>query len=79
MQDISSPILQGKAGSVHVGMRMQVIHDIVWHAIREQQTVLLGIFAITSLLAFAMVNRISQPLNILSDHAKELASQDFSQ
>lgn len=78
MQDISSPILQGKAGSVHVGMRMQVIHGIVWHAIREQQTVLLGIFAITSLLAFGMVNRISQPLNILADHAQQLASQDFS-
>jgi signal transduction histidine kinase len=78
MQDISSPMLQGKAGSVHVGMRMQVIHDIVWHAIREQQTVLLGIFAITSLLAFALVNRISQPLNVLADHAQQLASQDFS-
>ena len=78
IQDISSPILQGKAGSVHVGMRMQVIHDIVWQAIREQQTVLLGIFAITSLLAFALVNRISQPLNVLADHAQQLATQDFS-
>jgi signal transduction histidine kinase len=79
MQDISSPILDGKAGSVHVGMRMQVIHELVWQAIKEQQIVLLGIFAITSLLAFAMVNRISQPLNILADHAQALASQDFSQ
>jgi signal transduction histidine kinase len=78
IQDISSPILQGKAGSVHVGMKMQVIHDMVWQAIREQQTVLLGIFAITSLLAFALVNRISQPLNVLADHAQQLASQDFS-
>jgi HAMP domain-containing protein len=78
VQDISSPILQGKAGSVHVGMRMQVIHAIVWNAIGEQQTVLWGIFVIASLVALVFVNRISQPLNLLSDHAKELASQDFS-
>jgi signal transduction histidine kinase len=78
VQDISSPILQGKAGSVHVGMRLQVINGTVWHAIGEQQTVLWGIFTITSLLALAFVNRISQPLNLLSDHAQALASQDFS-
>ncbi len=54
------------------------LHRYLTEQFTSKGLVLLGIFAISSLLAFALVNRISQPLNVLADHARQLASQDFS-
>ena len=78
IEDISSPMLAGKAGSVHVGMDKKVIRDIIWTSIKHQQIVLLAIFLISTLLAYMVVNRISRPLNLLAEHAQSLAARDFA-
>ena len=78
IQDISSPMLAGKAGSVHVGMDKKVIRDIIWTSVKHQQLVLFAIFLLSTVLAYVAVNRISRPLNMLAAHAQSLASRDFA-
>jgi len=76
--DVSSPILAGVAGHVHVGMDKKLIRNNIWSAVVRQQGLILIIFIISIILAYILVNRISQPLRRLTEHAKKLASYDFS-
>ncbi|NCC25261.1 MAG: PAS domain S-box protein [Deltaproteobacteria bacterium] len=75
--DISSPILMGKAGFVHIGMDMGVINDIIWDAILKIQGITLLVLLLTVVLSYFLVNRISRPLSALSAYAEQLASQNF--
>jgi phosphoserine phosphatase RsbU/P len=77
--DISLPILAGVAGSVHVGMDRALIRSRIWSAVTTQQGLMLVIFLLSALAAYAFVKRISQPLEQLADHAGKLATQDFSE
>lgn len=76
--DISYPILAGVAGHVHVGMDRQLIKANILSVVIRQQGLIFVIFLVSVVLASICVGRISQPLKRLSDHAKTLASYDFS-
>jgi sigma-B regulation protein RsbU (phosphoserine phosphatase) len=77
--DVASPILAGVAGSVHVGMDRALIRSRIWSAVTEQQELMFVIFLLSTLVAYMLVNRISQPLKQLAAHAGKLATQDFSE
>jgi sigma-B regulation protein RsbU (phosphoserine phosphatase) len=77
--DIALPILAGVAGYVHVGMDRSLIRSRIWSAVTTQQGLMLVIFFLSALAAYAFVKRISQPLEQLADHAGKLATQDFSE
>jgi phosphoserine phosphatase RsbU/P len=76
--DVSAPILTGVGGYAHVGMDRSVIRAKIWTAVFEQQGLMLLIFLLSVVIAYLLVNRISQPLNLLADHARSLAAADFS-
>jgi phosphoserine phosphatase RsbU/P len=77
--DIALPILAGVAGYVHVGMDRSLIRSRIWSAVATQQALMFIIFSLSVLVAYALVNRISQPLKQLEAHAGRLATQDFSE
>jgi PAS domain S-box-containing protein len=76
--DISAPILGGTIGYVHVGMDKGIIRSQVESAMIKQLSLLSIIFIISIAIAYTLVNKISQPLNKLTEYAKKLASHDFS-
>jgi HAMP domain-containing protein/cell division protein FtsL len=76
--DIAAPILAGVAGYGHVGMAKSIIRAQIWSAVLWQQGLMLAIFLLTALIAYVLVNRISQPLNRLAEHAKTLAAAGFA-
>ena len=76
--DVSAPILTGVGGYAHVGMDRSVIRAKIWTAVFDQQGLMLLIFLFSVVIAYLLVNRISQPLNLLADHARSLAAADFS-
>jgi len=75
--DIVSPITEGTVGYVHVGMNKNNINQKMWAVLGRQLTLLSLIFIFSVLLAYFMVNKISQPLNQLSEYAKKLLAHDF--
>jgi len=75
--DIVSPITEGAVGYVHVGMNKNNINKKMWAVLGKQLTLLSLIFIFSVLLAYFMVNRISQPLNQLTEYAKKLLAHDF--
>ncbi|MCS7216007.1 MAG: HAMP domain-containing protein [Thermodesulfovibrio sp.] len=75
--DIVSPITEGAIGYVHVGMNKNIINKKMWNVLGKQLTLLSLIFIFSVLLAYFMVNRISQPLNQLTEYAKKLLAHDF--
>jgi sigma-B regulation protein RsbU (phosphoserine phosphatase) len=77
--DVALPILAGVAGYVHVGMDKSLIRSRIWSAVATQQGLMFIIFLLSVSVAYALVNRISQPLKQLASHAGKLATQDFSQ
>lgn len=76
--DIAAPILAGVVGYVHVGMGRSIIRAQIWSAVMTQQGLIFMILLLSILVAYVLVNRISQPLNLLAEHAKTLASNDFA-
>ena len=76
--DISAPILEGAVGFVHVGMDKGIIMSQMASAMIRQLYLLSIIFLFSIVVAYIMVNKISQPLNKLTEYSKKLASHDFS-
>ena len=76
--DVSAPILAGIAGTVHVGMDKGLIKAAIISAVSRQLSLMAVLFAISIVIAYAFVKRISQPLNELSRYAAQLAEKDFS-
>ncbi|HMK50581.1 MAG TPA: ATP-binding protein [Thermodesulfovibrionales bacterium] len=76
--DISAPILEGIAGYVHVGMDKDMIMSQMKSAMIRQLGLIAVIFLFSVTMAYFLVNKVSQPLNKLSEYAKKLASHDFS-
>ncbi|PMP69877.1 MAG: hybrid sensor histidine kinase/response regulator [Thermodesulfovibrio aggregans] len=75
--DIVSPITEGAVGYVHVGMNKNNINQKMWAVLGKQLTLLSLIFIFSVFLAYFMVNKISQPLNQLTEYAKKLLAHDF--
>ncbi len=75
--NIIAPILGGVAGTVIVGMDMGVIRTQIWSIILQQQGLMLLLLLVSVGICYFLINRISQPLLQLSDHAKNLAGTDI--
>lgn len=76
--DISSPILAGSVGYVHVGMDQGLIQAAIWSAILQQLGLLGGIFLVGLVAALLSAERIVRPLNRLTEYANKLASGAFT-
>ncbi len=76
--DISAPILEGAIGFVHVGMDKGIIMSQMKSAMMRQLYLLSIIFLLSIAIAYMLVNKVSQPLNKLTEYSKKLASHDFS-
>lgn len=76
--NIVAPITEGAIGFVHVGMDKNSINKKMWSVLSKQLGLILIIFLLSVALAYFMVNRISQPLNLLTEYAKKLLKHDFS-
>jgi len=76
--DISSPILSGVAGYVHVGMNLAGVRDYIWKTIVKLHVVTFGIFLVTVAIAWVLTNKISRPLIELTNYAEKVANKDFS-
>lgn len=76
--DIAAPILEGTIGYVHVGMDKGIIMSQMQAAMARQLYLLSIIFIISIAIAYMLVNKVSQPLNKLTEYSKKLASHDFS-
>ncbi len=74
--DISSPILAGHAGVVHVGMDRQLIRASIWQAILRQTSLMCLALVACMLAAFLLVRRIALPLKRLTRCAHRLAATD---
>ena len=76
--DISSPIVEGTVGYVHVGMDKGIILSQLRAAMMRQLSLISIIFLFSVAAAYFLVNKVSQPLNKLTDYSKKLASHDFT-
>lgn len=76
--DVAYPILGGLAGQVHVGMDLKRVRRAIWAAIVKVQLITFGIFLTSVLIAYLLMNQISQPLAQLTEYAAKLAARDFS-
>jgi PAS domain S-box-containing protein len=76
--DISAPIVEGAVGYVHVGMDKGIIMSQLRSAMMRQIYLLSAIFVISVIAAYVIVNRVSQPLNKLTEYSRKLAQHDFS-
>ncbi|MBE7383100.1 MAG: HAMP domain-containing protein [Leptolyngbya sp. SIO1E4] len=76
--DIALPIEAGTQGYVHVGMDQVRMIQQIRSAASLQLWVMLGLLIVSIVATYIMVQRISQPLNQLTEYAKRLANQDFS-
>jgi signal transduction histidine kinase len=74
--DVTAPILAGVAGTVHVGMDRRFIDAEVRAAVLLQGLIVLGIFAVSMVLAYVHIIRVAQPLVTLTAHANRVASAE---
>ena len=71
--EVSSPILDGVAGSVHIGMNSSLIALKVQRAVGQQVYLISSIFILGVLCAVWLVNLAAKPLGSLIDYAAALA------
>ena len=76
--DISSPILAGVAGHVHVGMDREIINAHIRSAVLKQLSLVFLVFLIAFAIAYLYEDVISRPLNKLTEYAKQLVANNFS-
>src|SRR5512143_375006 len=76
--DISAPIVEGAVGYVHVGMDKGIIMSQLRSAMMRQIYLLAAIFVVSVAAAYVFVNRVSQPLNKLTEYSRKLAQHDFA-
>lgn len=77
--DVSSPILSGVAGYVHVGMNLEGVRNYIWTTIIKLHMVAFAIFLVTVAIAWVFTGKISRPLIELSHYAEKVANRDFSE
>ena len=76
--DVSSPILSGVAGDVHVGMNLDRVTSYSWRLILWLHLATFVVFVAGVAIAFMLTNTISLPLKELTDYANKVAGRDFS-
>ncbi len=73
--EVSSPILAGVAGRVHIGMNSSLIALKVQRAVGQQVYLISSIFIVGILSAVWLVNLAAKPLAALIDYAVRLARE----
>lgn len=73
--EVSSPILAGVAGRVHIGMNTSLIALKVQRAVGQQVYLISSIFIIGILSAVWLINLAAKPLASLIDYAARLARE----
>jgi sigma-54 dependent transcriptional regulator, acetoin dehydrogenase operon transcriptional activator AcoR len=76
--DISSPILSGVAGQVHIGMDLDGVMSYIWWTIIKLHLAAFLIFLVSVGIAFVFTNTISRPLIELTNYANKVANREFS-
>ncbi|MFZ5865804.1 MAG: PAS domain S-box protein [Thermodesulfobacteriota bacterium] len=76
--DISSPILSGVAGHVHVGMDLDGVMSYMWWTIAKLHAVTFMIFLVSVGIAFVLTNKMSRPLIELTHYANKVANREFN-
>ena len=74
--DVTSPILAGEVGFVHVGMDRELIRASIRSATLQEIALMGFLFLMSILAAYLLVRRFAQPLRRLTDYAKALAAGD---
>ena len=77
--EVSSPILAGVAGSVHIGMDLDLISIKVQQAIGQQIYLIAGVFFIGIFAAIWLVNLITKPVEQLQEFATGLAKGELGE
>ena len=75
--DISSPILSGAAGRVHIGMDLDQVMSYIWRTLFKLHVGTFLIFLVSVGIAFAFTNTISRPLKELTLYANKVANKEF--
>jgi PAS domain S-box-containing protein len=75
--DVSSPILSGVAGYVHVGMDLDDLRSYIGTAMIRQHAITFVLFLLAIVIAYLFINNISRPLQELARYADRLADRDF--
>lgn len=76
--NLALPIGDGQEGYVYVGLDQVRMINQIRAAALVQLWVMLGLFCLSVVVTYMMVQRISHPLNQLIDYAKHLANRNFS-
>ncbi len=76
--DVSSPILSGIGGYVHVGMDANAIRSYSFRSAAKMHLITFVIFLITVGIAYMLIDAISRPLLELTEYANKVAARDFS-
>ncbi|WP_457570552.1 ATP-binding protein [Desulfovulcanus sp.] len=76
--DISRGILVGKAGFIHIGMKMDIINKKIVLSLIKIQSFNLLMFIISVVLLYLIIDRISTPLVQLTDYAYRLSRKEFN-
>lgn len=74
--EVGSPILAGVAGSVHIGMDLNLVSLKIQQAIGQQIYLISGIFFVGIFAAMWLVNLVSKPIDSLQNFAVQLAKQE---
>lgn len=75
---IATPMLEGLAGSIHIGMDRGEIRGYIRRALVQQLSITLLLFAVCTIAAALFIRNISQPLVQLTEYAGKVAAHDFS-
>lgn len=73
--EVSSPILAGVAGRVHIGMSTSLIALKVQRAVGQQVYLISSIFIVGILSTVWLINLVAKPLAALIDYAARLARE----
>ncbi|MBI4961733.1 MAG: PAS domain S-box protein [Desulfomonile tiedjei] len=76
--DVSSPILSGAAGYVHVGMHLDGVESYTWATILKLHLATFVIFVVAVVIAGMITNTISRPLAKLTEYSNKVANREFS-
>ena len=76
--DITSPILAGVIGYVHVGMDRGVIQAQIRSAVFNQIALVCTIFVVAVIVIYVQENQISRPLASLTEYARNVAASSTS-
>ncbi|MDA0865696.1 MAG: ATP-binding protein [Cyanobacteria bacterium] len=76
--NLSFPIQGGDLGYVYVGMDQVRMIQQIRTAASIQLWVMLGLFTLSVIVTYVMVQRISRPLNRLTEYARNLSNRNFA-